>query len=202
MPSWPSPQPKTSSSRTIFFEPGLVIGSTVLPGWAVWTIFNRWNCERDDGIQRSQKLLPIVFHGVVAACLASIPMIILTQYHLHESTPAELTAQNVMRMSATGWWLGSTWVSLAGAVTWIAWRNKFMRGPGSMLAALFAIGGLIISPLFALPFALAAMLHRHRIMPHPASGILAATGNPQRTDFSWAVAPQLWGVFGSSPCPH
>ena len=80
------------------------------------------------GFREVKKLLPIVFHGVVAACLASIPMIILTQYHLFESTPAELTAQNVAGMPATGWWLGSTWVSLAGAVTWIAWRQKIQCG--------------------------------------------------------------------------
>ena len=45
-----------------------------------------------------------------------------------------------------------------------------------MLAALFAIGGLFLSPLFALPFALGAMLHRLTHCRTPASGILAATG--------------------------
>ncbi|MEC8277069.1 MAG: M28 family peptidase [Myxococcota bacterium] len=188
---------ETVPDHQSILEPGLVFGQHVVPGWMVWTVLIFGIASGIWEFRQFKKLIPMLIHGLIATMFASIPMIVLTHGYFFEPSPAEITAQNVNGMPATGWWMGSTWVSLAGAVAWIAWRQKRqIRGPGALLSSLFTVGGLLFSPLFAFPFAIAAILHRLT----PIAALLPAAYWLQpailrELTFHGLVPPIFWGLF-------
>lgn len=178
-------------------DPAVVIGDSIVAGWIVWVIILLGTFMGLSQFRQFKALGPLVLWGTIAALIASLPIFILCQFGLYAPTPAELTAANVMGVAPTGWWAGATWVSIAGAGLWFVFRQyKKITAPASLLCALFAIGGLIIDPIVAFPFALSGFIARYWT---PAALLPAAYWlQPtllRELSFHGLMEPWFWGVF-------
>ena len=113
------------------------------------------------------------------------------------SSEAELTAHKIMGHPATGWWNAAPWAVAAGWLTWMAlWRVLPTHGHPAFVAAAFSVGAVLIDPLIALPFSLAAL----GVRIHPLLGLLPALlfvrPDPLREfAFYGLLAPWTWPLL-------
>ncbi len=147
------------------------------------------------GALRGQlRMLPrALIGGAVAAALLWLS----TTTGLWAPPTAEQTAAAVMGTPATGWWTGAAPGSLLGLVGFVAVRRRLGgRGSAPLAAALLTALALLVDPLLALPFAVAALAARlHPLLALGPALYLLWPDKLRELAFHGLLSPRYWGLL-------
>ncbi len=171
-----APLPPTSPPDT-----AARVGPVLLPAWLVTALLAAGllsgvhdlmrPCEGRPVLGGLAGLLGAAWRAVVAGCAAALLLAGATRLGLFTPTQAERTAAAVMGLPATGWWQGALVGLLLAWPAWILLRRKLgPYGSAPLASATLAGLALLLDPLLALPFAVAALLSRF----HPLLALLPA----------------------------
>jgi hypothetical protein len=177
-------------------DPALPLLGVLIPGSVVWSTIGLGLLSAAQGLPRARDSVADLARLACMVAVAAVAMTALTHigFPSHE---AEMTAAATMGQSATGWWAAAPW---AVGLAWIAWLGVWRVLPGSghpaFIAGVFTLGALMLDPIIALPFAVAALLVRI----HPLFGLLPAIilirPEPLRElAFHGLLAPWMWPVL-------
>lgn len=177
-------------------DPAFMAFGAVVPGSLVWGTWALGLLSGIPGLPRAGECLrDLVKLSVMTAAAAVVMWALL--FIGFPSSEAEITAHKIMEHPATGWWHAAPWAVAAGWVTWMAlWRALPTHGHPAFVAAAFSVGAVLIDPLIALPFSLAAL----GVRLHPLLGLLPALlfirPDPLREfAFYGLLAPWTWPLL-------
>jgi hypothetical protein len=188
----PLPNPKTEPGWT---DPAVVIGGSVLPGWASWLLVSGGLFSGFKDRNRWKQTLQGLPRGALALLAGGVAMLPFHKMGLFPIHPAEVTAASTMGMP-TGWWEGTPWAVIAALAVSMGLRTLLKpKGSAPLLCAIFCLGLALVEPLLALPMALAAILGR--LWPPLAlvGGLYWLQPSILRElSFHGLLPPSLWGL--------
>ena len=179
-------------------DAGVIVGGWAVPSGFVWGTIALGLLSAAVDIRRGWRGLPRQLGvGLMAALLAGLHMALLTSTSLFSTTEGEQTAAAVMGTAPTGWWQAAPFAVALGTALWLTTRAVF-AGPGSasLGAGVLTLAVLYLDPVFALPFAAAAIFARlHPLMALLPAVMLLAPSVLRQFTFHGLVGPAYWGLF-------
>ncbi|MAY79214.1 MAG: hypothetical protein CL930_00330 [Deltaproteobacteria bacterium] len=177
-------------------DPAVPMGGWVFPGWATWLTISTGFLSGLAGLPDWKSSIGDLARAMVAGVLAAVPMYALTHMGF-PSEIAERTAHTQMGISPSGWWVTAPFAIGSAWLVWLAaWRKLPGHGHPALPAAIFAALGLLLDPLVALPFALAAVLVRiHRLFGLIPVILLMRPEPLRELSFHGLLEPVFWPVI-------
>jgi len=177
-------------------DPAFKIGPWVFPGSLTWITIFLGIASGVPGLPRWKQSLADFFRFALATTVAGLVMglVSVAGFPIAE---AEQTAQHALGVAPSGWWAAAPWSIGAGWITWLfMWRKLPGEGHPALPAALLTGVALCLGPLFALPFAMAAVAVRI----HPLLGLGPAIlwiqpSVLREITFHGLAAPWMWPIL-------
>jgi hypothetical protein len=148
-------------------DPAFKLGPWVLPGFMTWFTIVLGIASGVPGLPRWRDTIADLFRFGLATTVAGLVMWLCSMAGFPVAE-AEQTAHHAMKVPISGWWAAAPWSIGAGWIAWVLiWRKLPGEGHPAVPAALLTALALLLGPLFALPFAMAAIAVRI----HPLLGL-------------------------------
>lgn len=191
-------------------DPAFKIGPWVFSGTVTWLTILLGLVSAIPGLPRWRETLGDLFRFGLAASVGGFLMWVCTVAGF-SIAEAEQTAHNASNVPLSGWWNAAPWAVGLGWLGWaFVWRHLPGQGHPAVPAALLTLAALSLGPLFALPFAMAALAVRI----HPLLGLGPAilwlqpsvlreiTFHGLATPWMWSMLfVMTWPAFGRTR-PH
>ena len=177
-------------------DPALPLFGFVIPGWLTWGLLGAGGASALVDLRRWRAMGAGLWRALVGAGAAAVAMLAVQALGL-DSTEPERTAEAVMGVDSTGWWLGAPIGVALGWMVWAVFRWRLGgRGSAPLAAGILAACCTALDPLIALPFAVAAIVARiHPLLAVLPALILLRPTPLRELAFHGLLPPIAWGAL-------
>lgn len=178
---------------------GAIVGGWVVPGWLTWMLIvgalgsGLWDLRKRENLRELPRQLGT---GLLAAMCGATLMAAVTGLGLFASAEAEVTAGAVMGAPQTGWWTAAPIATVLGLAGFLGARRVLGPRGSAPVAGVLTTGlALGLGPLFALPFAVGALLSRvHPWLACATALVLLRPDGLRQLTFHGLMPPAAWGA--------